>query len=170
MSRFMTPDDDIIEVHDTEPRVTVIGGDGTIRCDTLAKLRADAVPNEVIVAGAKGDKFSGRIAELYALARGEMDKVTAPYADAETAHWTELVMECNGYKNDGAYNGQVSPYLAAVTAPENLRAYVDGVLAKSAEYKTRLAQIVKNRDVHYAAIMALTTPEDVLSYDLATGW
>jgi len=139
---------------------------GTIYWGSPEELAAQGIPPNVILAAAKGDQRRNKLGELYRHAASVVELSAGVYAPQESARWTRLVDECRAYQADGTASAFLSHVCSDAARPD----YCAGVLAKADAYEALLAQIIRKREEHSAAINALASVEAVMAYDVATGW
>lgn len=98
---------------------------------------------------------------------------------ADTVAYGGMIYSTQNYATDNltlTYHGLVGH--TGLAAPANIRD-MDGVLTvvNPAQYRLfadaiseHVSDTINNRDVHSAAIDALTDPQEIVDYDITTGW
>ncbi len=132
-------------------------------------LSSDDVAVQAIIDGYTLDEAkAARKAECSAVARSKYEKVTAGISPAEMAGWPLLVAAAVQYRADGTIGQVISSEAAVRGIPvADLVAKIEG---NSAKFQQARAAIAGTDGRKRDEIDALTTFEEVATYDVNAGW
>lgn len=108
--------------------------------------------------------------QIEALATAKRNAVVAPFSPGEMSSWPIKLAEARQFGLSA--NPADAPFLAREAAKRGvtLQQLADKVIANAAQLSAIEADIAGVNGMHRDAVRALTTHEQVLTYDYTTGW